>query len=407
VRVVYLNPVGGLGGAEQVLLNVMAGVRRTRPDATLHLIAGADGPLLARTTELGVGVTPLPMPAALLGLGDSQLRAEGRLRGRLGLLGRAARALPAVWLYARRLRRAVRGLGADLVHSNGLKTHLLARFAGLGPTPVVWHLHDFVGLRPVMARALRRVAGRAAGAVAVSRAVAEDAARTLPGLPVEVIPNAIDLDRFRPGPGAGEDLDRLAGLPAAGPGTVRVGLVATYARWKGHRAFLEAAARVPAGPPGPPVRFYVVGGPIYHTAAQESEGELREYARGLGIADRVGFVGFREDTPAVYQALDVVVHASTLPEPFGLTVAEAMACGRAVVVSQAGGAAELFTPGHDALGVPPGDTAALADAIRRLAADEELRRQLGVNARITAERQFDRQRLGPQVLAFYDRVLGR
>ena len=67
--------------------------------------------------------------------------------------------------------------------------------------------------------------------------------------------------------------------------------------------------------------------------------------------DSVGFVPFVEDPVPVYRALDVVLHASTQPEPFGLTVVEAMACGRAVVVSAAGGAAELFTDGVDALGV--------------------------------------------------------
>src|SRR5205085_8086358 len=143
------------------------------------------------------------------------------------------------------------------------------------------------------------------------------------------------------------------GLPRAVPGTLRVGLVATYARWKGQEVFLDAAGRLAAGRPELPVRFYVVGGPVYQTrGSQFSEGELRRLAAQRGLADRVGFVGFREDTAPVYRALDVVVHASTRPEPFGLTVVEAMACGRPVIVSRAGGAAELFTPGYDGGGGP-------------------------------------------------------
>jgi glycosyltransferase involved in cell wall biosynthesis len=178
-------------------------------------------------------------------------------------------------------------------------------------------------------------------------------------------------------------------------------LVATYARWKGQDLFLEAAARVVAAHPGLPVRFFIVGGPIYQTPAQWSESELRGRAASHEFTDRVGFVPFQPDPAGVYRALDVVVHASTRPEPFGLTIAEAMAAGRAVVVARAGGAAELITDGVDAVGMPPGDAAALANAVARLAADDELRRRLGRNAHQTALRHFDRGRLGPQLLAAY------
>ena len=102
-----------------------------------------------------------------------------------------------------------------------------------------------------------------------------------------------------------------------------------------------------------------------------------------------------------------MVHASTQPEPFGLTIVEAMACERPVVAVQAGAAAELFTPGHDALGVPSGDPAALAEALHRLCADAVLRRRLGGNARETALQRFNAERIGPQLLALYRGVLRR
>ncbi len=85
----------------------------------------------------------------------------------------------------------------------------------------------------------------------------------------------------------------------------------------------------------------------------------------------------------------------------GRTIAEAMACGRAVIVSNAGGAAELFTHNHDAVGVPPGDADALAAAIRELADDPARRDRLDAAARRTAVERFARERLGPQVLDAY------
>src|SRR5206468_3993322 len=118
----------------------------------------------------------------------------------------------------------------------------------------------------------------------------------------------------------------------------------------------------------------------------------------------LGFTGFQSSTAPVYSALDIAVHASTRPEPFGRSIVEAMATGKATVVANAGGAAELIRPGHDALAVPPGDVAALADAILRLAADTGLRQRLGVNARATVEERFNRPRLGREVLAFYQRL---
>jgi glycosyltransferase involved in cell wall biosynthesis len=99
--------------------------------------------------------------------------------------------------------------------------------------------------------------------------------------------------------------------------------------------------------------------------------------------------------------LDVAVHTNTRPEPFGLTIVEAMGCGKPVVLAAAGGAAELFTPDHDGLGHAPGDVTGLAAAITRLVADPALRARLGANARRTALGQFSHVRYGREIAAVY------
>ena len=176
--------------------------------------------------------------------------------------------------------------------------------------------------------------------------------------------------------------------------------MATYANWKGHDVFLDALARLPAT--GPTVRGYVVGGPIYATVgSQFTRDELERRAAANGLAGRVGFIPFQPDPADVYRMLDVAVHASIRPEPFGLTIVEAMACGKPVVVAAAGGAAELFTPGHDGLGHTPGDAKGLTDAIARLAADPELRARLGANARRTAVERFSQERYGREIAAVF------
>ena len=217
------------------------------------------------------------------------------------------------------------------------------------------------------------------------------------------VPNAVDLERFSPvGPRA--DLDALSGMPPALPGVVRVGLVATLASWKGHATFLDAIARIPNDAVG--VRAYIVGGALYQTAgSQNSIEDLRRRAAELGISDRVGFTGFVTKTEDVFRALDVVVHASTAPEPFGLVIAEAMACGRPVIASDAGGAREIFTSGVDALSHEPGNAGDLAARITELARDADLRGRLGRAAHETAQRRFDRTRLAADLLPVYEQAI--
>jgi len=397
MRIVFLSASGQLGGAERVLLDLLASLRAAKPGWSLHVVVAGEGPLAGAALELGAVVHAFAFPTGLRRAGDAG--GSGVL-----LLRRLIAAGPAGARWLTRLRALLRRLDPDVVHSNGFKMHVAGALALPPEARLVWHAHDYVSPRRVMARALRRLAPRASAAVAISRSVAGDVRRVCgPGLRVEVVYNAVDLARFHPdGPRA--PLDELAGMPSASPETVRVGLVATMGLWKGHDVFLRALSLLP---PELPVRGYVVGGRIYATAGSEVDPDaLRRLAAELGIAERVGFTGFVDDPAAAMRALDVVVHASTQPEPFGLVIAEAMACGRPVVVSTAGGAGEIAREGIDALGVPPGDAAALAAAIRRLVEDTTLRARLGAEGRARAERDFDRARLAGELVPLYRSLAG-
>jgi glycosyltransferase involved in cell wall biosynthesis len=405
VKILFLNGTAALGGAERLLLDLLASLAEAEPRPALHLVVGEDGPLAELAAAGGAEVSVLPLPRRLREVGDSALSLgtpPQAWHGGVPLVPRGLLAGWAAWRYAGPLRRLLDAVGADVVHSNSLKLHLLAALAGRTRAPLVWHLHDFVGGRAVMRRMLRWAAPRAAGAVAVSHAVADDAVCHLGSVPVVVVPNAIDTERFSPGASRGRWLDEEAGLPLGPAETVRIGLVATYARWKGQDVFLDAATRLLRRRPDLPARFFVVGGPIYQTrGSQWSREELQRRVSSSRIENRIGFIDFQTDVAPVHRSLDVVVHASSRPEPFGLTIAEAMACGRAVVVARGGGAAELFTHDHDAVGFPPGDSEALAAVLESLVEDPLRRRRLSAEARATAQSRFARARLGPQVLAAY------
>ena len=396
-RISFLSASGQLGGSETSLLDVLSSLRAARPAWPLQLVIASDGPLAARAEALGVTTIGAPFPASVARLGErsaaSSSRGYARFAAQLGL------AAGPIASYTAQLRRTLGTFRPDVVHTNGLKMHVLGARAA-DATPIVWHVHDYLGPRPVTGRLLRWNLSRCAAIVANSRSVAGDV-RAVIGNDVDVVAihNAVDLQRFSPqSPVA--DLDRLAGLPAAAVGTVRVGLVATYARWKGHAAFIKAIAKLPSDLA---VRAYIIGGAVYQTdGSQYSVGELKDLAKASGVADRIAITGFVMQPETAFRALDVVVHASTAPEPFGLVIAEAMACGCAVVMSHAGGAAELVTPNVDALTHMAGDVNELAAAIERLARDAALRARLGAAARATAERMFDRTRLAQELIPVYE-----
>jgi glycosyltransferase involved in cell wall biosynthesis len=400
VRILFLNPTGMLGGAESALLEIIASLRERNPSWGLGLIAASDGPLIARARTLGVDVRLLPFPRVLARLGEWSFR-EHRLRHLMLALRCGLGAWPAL-RYLARLRDVVAEFAPDIVHTNGLKMHMLGVWARPPRTPLVWHLHDYIARRPLSATLLRRYAHECSWLIVPSRSVASDVRSLGRSLPrIRTIWNAVALGRFSPD-GDRLDLDERSGLSPGGESVVRVGLVATFARWKGHHLFLEAIARLP---PSTDVRAYVIGGAVYEAdESQVSIEELRKASARLGLTGRVGFTGFLEDPAPAIRSLDILVHASTEPEPFGLAIAEGLACGRAVLVSLGGGAAELITPGVDALTFAPGDRSALARSIGQLAADKALRQQLGRRARVTAERSFTRRRLVNELVEMYESI---
>jgi glycosyltransferase involved in cell wall biosynthesis len=388
MKVLFLNPIGELGGAERGLLDLIASLRKCAPQLELSVLALERGPLVEEARALGAAARVLPLPPQVGRLGDS---------GGVNLIRTTlAGARLAVWLPA--LWRGIRREAPDIVHSNGFKAHILGALATPRGTPLVWHLHDFVSERPLMRRLLPLLQGRASAGIAVSEAVARDARRVLPQLTVRTVLNGVLTEHFRPGTVAPADLDGLAGLPPAPPGTARIGLVATLASWKGHELFIAATRKLREAAS----RFYIVGGALYSTeGSQRSAGELRMVVERAGMSHRFGFVPFQRNIAPIYAGLDVVVQASTRPEPFGRTVAEAMASAKPVVAAAAGGVLEQIEDGVTGLLFDPGAESALSAQLERLLDSPALRRSLGEAAARFAATHLDATRLGPETLGAY------
>lgn len=220
---------------------------------------------------------------------------------------------------------------------------------------------------------------------------------------MHAIPNGIDLARFTAaGPRA--DLRAAFGWP---PATRVVGMVGVLARWKGQEVFLRAAGELAARRRD--LRFVVVGGELYTTRGHgDFERHLRDLGRALALDGTLAFAGQREDVPEILRGLDVVVHASVEPEPFGRVIAEAMACERPIVWARGGGADEIVgTGGLAALGVRGGDVSGVAAAIERALLETERVRGWAVEARRRVVERFDVRDHVARVQELYTQVAGR
>jgi glycosyltransferase involved in cell wall biosynthesis len=398
MKLLYLNASSQLGGAERNLIDTICAVQDRDPSIEITvLITATDGPIVAELDRLGIKIVLLELPSKIAQLGDSGLKGQNNPLVSIISFARNLSLLGEFISYWQQLKRSISQISPDVIHSNGMKTHLLGASLGIS-TPIIWHLHDFIGSRLLVKQLLKLFVNRASAAIAISQSIADDWQAVFPSLHIELIYNAIDIDRYKPQVSI-RDSQHL-----------NIGLVATYALWKGHDIFIQAIGHLTKRRPElqSTVKFYIIGGAIYETArSQYSRSQLQQLARDLNVEDWLVFIDFQQDIVSAYNMLDIVVHASTQPEPFGRTIVEAMACEKAVIVAQAGGAAELFTHQKDAIGVLPGDSTALSAAIEQLIDSPTDRIALGIAGRITVKDRFNRDRLGQDLISLYQKVIDR
>lgn len=354
--------------------------------------------------------------------------------------------------YVRRVALVCRRLEPDLVVTNSLKSALYGGLAArLAGRPVVWHLRDRIALDylpPVAIGVVRLAAWWCAdGVIANSastlatlgvgglrrssiRAIVPDpcprlgladrdpsAAQTVLGeaprerphegevgerLSSRAMPRGGMTPLSEPSDSALFHTDHL--LPRRRPSDradeLVVAMVARISPWKGHDVVLRAVAA--AQRRGVAIRLLVAGAPLFGEEAVAAD--LRRLAGGLELEEQVVWLGHVDDVPTLLQSVDVVVHASVIPEPFGQVVVEAMAAGRAVVAAEGGGPAEIITDGVDGLLVSPGDVDQLAAALVWLAPSAERRERLGRAAQLRSTR-YAPERVAAEELMVYEQLL--
>jgi glycosyltransferase involved in cell wall biosynthesis len=175
---------------------------------------------------------------------------------------------------------------------------------------------------------------------------------------------------------------------------VLIATVANMRKEKGYEVLLEAARRLVDD--GLPVRFVAVGhGPL--------ENEVRRARDELGLGDRFLLTGFRSDAQHVVAGSDLFVLASH-HEGFPVAVMEALAAGVPVVSTAVGDVPSAVGEGGGGLVVPPGDSAALAEALRSIVLDPSRRQQMAKAALATGSK-FDIRRASARIEEIYDALL--
>jgi glycosyltransferase involved in cell wall biosynthesis len=345
-----------VGGGELSLLGLLAHLDRTRWAPVV--VVPAEGAVAHRIRVLGLPVRVISLPT---------LRRPG-----LSTIGAVLA-----------LRRLIRDEGAALVHANGSRAMLYGGLAAsLAGRPVVWHVR--IAEREPMLDAL--LLALASAVIVNSEAVGRRFPRARTRM-VRCIHNGVDLGRFSPRPPSAS-LRAALGIPEGAPVVASVG---RFVPWKGYRVLLEAARL--ADETLPEIHWLLVGD-------GEERAALEAQCRALELGARVHFTGWREDVPDLLALCDLFALPS-FGEHFGRVLVEAMAMGKAIVATGAGGVPEVVPDGECGLLVSAGDPRAIADALLTLLRDPIRRARFGQAGRRRAESCFDIDRHAEAVANVY------
>jgi glycosyltransferase involved in cell wall biosynthesis len=366
IRVVYLAHAFMVGGAEEMVLNL---VRHLPPRFEPHVCC------IHEAGPIGEEIRRTGTPVTVLGLNPG-VRRPFDVGG---------------------IRRYLRDTRPDIVHTFLLTASLYGRLAAiLEHVPIVIgtevniyeqkRRHHAWAERMLMSGTDRVIVSAASVRDFYIRQVHADPAK------VDVVYNAVDFaqaDPARP-----RDAVRAAlGLPLDAP---VAGTIARLTEQKGHRFLFEALARTPELSR---VHLIAIGG-------GDLEQALVAQAAALGLASRVHFLGPRRDLGDLLAAMDVFVMPS-LWEGLPLSLVLAMGASRACVATRVAGIPEVVDDGRTGLLVPPGDAPALGAALARVFGDAMLRQRMGADAAAAVRPRFNVERYVASIVGIYDRLLTR
>jgi len=350
LKILHVDPEKQWGGGESQVLGLIRYLSRQCHQN--HLLAHPNGPLAGLAQQEGISTFPLRM------LNEIDLRA----------------------IFS--IRRLIRRERYDIIHFHTKRAHALSLW--VGPSAffskrVVTRRMDY----PIRKNWYNTLLynQQVDGVVAISHKIAE----ILVGAGVEktrvrVIHSGIDPIPFQSLPEREENDTSLI-----------IGSAAVLEERKGLKFLLQAVANLRRR--GCTIKLYLAG-----DGSQKRN--LQILSQELGLQDSAVFLGFVSDIPQFLSQIDIFVLPS-LNEGLGVAVLEAMASGRPVIATRVGGLPELVEDRVTGYLVPPGNPAALADAIVQLASQRILLREMGSKGKMRLERHFTLEKMAQRNEEFY------
>ena len=378
---------------------------------------GASGPqegfgltvlqVLPRLETGGVERGTVDVAAAIAAAGGRALvvSAGGRMEAELARAGAEHAAMSVdrktpghILRNAGRLAALIRRERVDVVHARSRAPAWSARMAARRTgIPFVTTFHGVYGAGFPLKKAWNRIMAAGDRTIAISDYIADHIVRhyRTPPERVVTIHRGVDLDRFDLAAVSEARVVQLAEAWQLPDGVQVAMLPGRFTRLKGHAVLIDALALMQRRD----VVALLVGA---EADRQGYRDELLERIRRRGLEGAIRIVGHCSDMPAAYMLADVAVSASTQPEAFGRTVAEAQAMGRPAIATDHGGARETVIPGETGWLVPPGDAPALAQALdAALSMPAAARERMAQAAIANIRRHFSKDAMTARTLEVY------
>jgi glycosyltransferase involved in cell wall biosynthesis len=356
-KILYLNHVSYIGGAEVALLNLLTYLNREtyQPVALVP-----PGDLTEALKHLDVTCIPIP---TLDGLNRHTLP-------------RFLRVLP-------QLAAAISKETPDLVHAN---TNFTSEYAGIlsrwTHIPTVGHIRDIEPLGRMGRWTVRQNTRLIAISDAVKQYLLDEA---VPEHQLVRVYDGVDLAQYQTSQRTSpQDSGVILGSDSPIDSDIIIGIIGQIGQRKGHIYLLEAVRKIVKTCPH--VKCWIIGKEPVHSTEQYTQRLLR-YVQEHHLDPYVQFWGFRTDIPEILAQLDILVVPS-LQEPFGKIVIEGMVMKKPVIASNVGGIPEIIVDGQTGILVPPGNAEALRLALESLLENRDVWEKMGVEARKRVEQLF-------------------
>lgn len=378
------NLDGTIGGSYYSLLFLAAGLAKRRYEPVVGFLS--DNALISRFRSAGID-TRIFLP-----------RRPIILRWRVArVFAKAANFLKGFVIEPVRLARMLRAQGFCLVHLNNsvVTNHVWMLAALIARIPCVTHER---GMNPAFSTRSRWLARRLDMVICISDAVRDNFVRSgLGSIRMCTIRNGLDPTELTV-TRTGLEIREEFGFR---PDSRLVGIVGNLRHWKGQEVFIRAFARI--ADRYPDLAALVIG---------DTDPANLEYRRGIdrllaerGLAERTAITGYRSNVADYVDALEILVHASVKPEPFGRVLLEGMALRKPIIASRDGGVLEIVVDGRTGLLFAPGDDAELAGRLIELIDDPERATAMGQTG---YQRLLEEFSMGKNVAAtesIYDELL--